>query len=509
MTKGIKKIAALAVLAAMVLAAFSGCAGSPAADAEDLPLDEAVERSAGDIAGKLPANTRVAIVAFESPHRNLSGYIMDEITGVLVDGNLEVADRNNLEYVYKELNFQMSGDVSDEDAQAIGKFLGVKYVITGQLVDLGGRYRYRLNGINVETAIHESSTRLYVRNDRGFESMYAALQKAPPVVRAAGYGAAPQTAGSFLDRGIAFASRQEYNAAIADFTQALELDPDLASAWMLRGRALYASVSHVTSVGENFSSVRTSSVVGQAVSADRKAVYDRVIADFSQAIRLDPNYATAYSNRGVAYKEKGDHDRAIADYSQAIRLDPNYATAYNNRGNAYSDKGDHDRAIADYSQAIRLDPNDAMAYNNRGIAYSDKGDHDRAIADYSQAIRLDPNYAMAYNNRGIAYRAKGDHDRAIADYNQAIRLDPNDAMTYSNRGVAYRAKGDHDRAIADYSQAIRLDPNDAMAYNNRGVAYYYKKDYRQARADWEQALRLDPNDADARNNLEVLRGMGY
>ena len=56
------------------------------------------------------------------------------------------------------------------------------------------------------------------------------------------------------------------------------------------------------------------------------------------------------------YGNKGDQDRAIADYDQAIRLDPGLAHAYANRGSAYTDKMDYDRAIADLDQAIRLDP---------------------------------------------------------------------------------------------------------------------------------------------------------
>ena len=111
----------------------------------------------------------------------------------------------------------------------------------------------------------------------------------------------------------------------------------------------------------------------------------------------------AYYNRGIAYGAKGDYDRAIADFNEAIRLDPKSARAYGNRGNDYLAKGDYDHAIADYNEVIRLDPKSARAYNNRGGAYSAKGDRDRAIADHSEAIRLDPKYSLAYNSRGNAY----------------------------------------------------------------------------------------------------------
>ena len=76
---------------------------------------------------------------------------------------------------------------------------------------------------------------------------------------------------------------------------------------------------------------------------------------------IEPEIYIAYNARGNCLHGKGDNDRAIADYTEAIRLDPKYANAYNNRGvSLQADKGDYDRAIADYNEAIRLDPKRRM-----------------------------------------------------------------------------------------------------------------------------------------------------
>src|SRR5215831_12483495 len=77
-----------------------------------------------------------------------------------------------------------------------------------------------------------------------------------------------------------------------------------------------------------------------------------------KSIRLDPKFALAYNNRGVAYKNKGELDRAIADYDEAIRLNPNYALPYDDRGVVYASKRDYIRAIADYDQALTSDLDD-------------------------------------------------------------------------------------------------------------------------------------------------------
>jgi tetratricopeptide (TPR) repeat protein len=193
--------------------------------------------------------------------------------------------------------------------------------------------------------------------------------------------------------------------------------------------------------------------------------------------------------------KKGNDDRAIADYDQALKLDPNYALAYNNRGNAHFVEKNYDRAIADYDQAIRIDPLPGVVVDERG--------------------RTSTN---VYNNRGYVYFANKDYARALADYDRAIRVDPKDPLTYNNRGLAYTATRDFDRAIADFGEAIQLDRKYSLALNNRGIAYYAKRDHdRLAPANaagwsgrcWSRAIvgQLDQALADCNEaHLSFLRG---
>ena len=415
----------------------------------------------------------------------------------------------------------MSGEVSDESAAAIGRFLGAEHIITGDFSSVGNVYRYRANAINVEQAVRTSISRLDVAGGREMRSMIRTLAKQPSAARTASQresrDAVPRTAGAFLDRGITLASQGEWEMAILDFTDAINLNPSFSAAYLLRGRAEYASVSNVIEIAEDFERVGTWFSAGRQPNIEQTQAYGRAIADFTEAIRLDGNNAVAYSNRGEAYLQKGDVDNAIADFNQAIRLNPRYAWAYNNRGVAYGFKDEIDRAIADYTHAIRHDPQFSYPYYNRGNIYLRRNDYDRAIADFTQAIQVDPNYANAYFQRGFAYSAKGDYDRCIADLTQGIRIEPSNAGAYFARGYVYyergnanliassggagagtnlgeyargfaanlgtyfglnsnssnrdrlrrRTKEDWDRAIADYTQAIRLDPYFVDAYVNR------------------------------------------
>jgi tetratricopeptide (TPR) repeat protein len=144
---------------------------------------------------------------------------------------------------------------------------------------------------------------------------------------------------------------------------------------------------------------------------------DRAIADYNQAIRLNPKSAITHRSRGNVYLRKKDYDRAIEDFSTAIRLDKKYVDAYISRGDLYHSRSEYDRAIADYSAVIRLDEKNALAFHNRGNSYHDSKDFDRAITDYSEAIRLDPKDGSGYAARSGSYAEIKDYDRALKDAN--------------------------------------------------------------------------------------------
>jgi tetratricopeptide (TPR) repeat protein len=129
------------------------------------------------------------------------------------------------------------------------------------------------------------------------------------------------------------------------------------------------------------------------------------LADYNSAIRLDPTYAPAYEGRGLVYvsaihalknsavgpltpAQKKQLPTAIADFTEAIRLDPNYTEAYQSRACAYADANEYEKAIADQTEAIRLGPVTPDLYFNRSIFYKAAGRTSEAEEDTAEAVRL-------------------------------------------------------------------------------------------------------------------------
>src|SRR5260370_12005179 len=105
---------------------------------------------------------------------------------------------------------------------------------------------------------------------------------------------------------------------------------------------------------------------------------------------MDPTEAYAWFCRSSAYRDLGEYDKAVADFSRAVKLDPKYTPAWSNRGAVYSNHlGQHEQAVADFTQAIALDPKYADPLHNRGVAYGKLNPDLQADSDLTHPLPLD------------------------------------------------------------------------------------------------------------------------
>ena len=154
----------------LALAILSGCASSAspegnAGDANTVTLDEAVADIAAYFTARLPASSHVAITGFEADTEDLSAYVVEELWNRFEEaGGFVMVDRQNLEKIRTEMNYQMSGDVSDESARSIGRQFGVQYIVYGRVTRIGGDWRISAYATDVEKA-SSNMRALTVRTD--------------------------------------------------------------------------------------------------------------------------------------------------------------------------------------------------------------------------------------------------------------------------------------------------------------------------------------------------------
>ena len=260
---------------------------------------------------------------------------------------------------------------------------------------------------------------------------------------------------SYKVRAMVYDRLKAPQVVIIDATEAIRLDPKLKGVHELRGRANF-SQRHNWDAHDDFSHelanypktpdnkvhcARLLMLLGSVSYACGD--YESAITDCSEAIKLNPTnapecaIAAAYRYRGLGkyYLDKRGavNDNVIADLTEAIRLEPT-ADAHLVRGlqlylrssASPPDKKDlaekdREQAIADFNAVIRLDPDNVTAYYHRAHLYKRNRDFDRGIADYTELIKRFPTYKGFYESRGWLYYQKGDSVRGKADYAEAAK----------------------------------------------------------------------------------------
>jgi len=201
----------------------------------------------------------------------------------------------------------------------------------------------------------------------------------------------------YVNQGFAFLQKKEFGPALENLRAAQKLKPD------------NQDIQNMITMSEEMARAESQASQSLANEARHRAEsigmkvedVDKAIAEYTEALKRNPNDASvksklsiAYYIRGVTFSSKGEHPRAIEDYSQAIKLEPDYPHALNKLGQAYSDNGNFDEAIETFKK-LKPDYNMAEskladAYRKRGMDYDKKGNYACAIQDYETALRYKP-----------------------------------------------------------------------------------------------------------------------
>ncbi|HEY3039906.1 MAG TPA: tetratricopeptide repeat protein [Pyrinomonadaceae bacterium] len=280
------------------------------------------------------------------------------------------------------------------------------------------------------------SVNFAIPSERISQLQSGALLSLSDLVAASGRNKRAKAVQSFRD-GLTFLSKDDCEKALPYFEKAVESDSNYAEAWAQTGFCKEKLGRHSEAIEASKRAVNlrpsAESYFNIGLANYYLKQYREAAENYRQAIRLDPyNAADAHYALGLVYRDWGRPEEEIQAYKQAIKLKPDYASAYERLGSRYLRSKKYPEAIETFKQLVALKPGDANVPNSMGEAYSEMGLMSDAVESFRQAIRLKPDFVKAYYNLGRSFLALGNRDAAIEQYNILQNLDQDLAERLNN-----------------------------------------------------------------------------
>jgi len=274
--------------------------------------------------------------------------------------------------------------------------------------------------------------------------------------------------------GACYAGLEKFDKAVEQYTKALSVNPEYAEAHNNLGIALH-----------NLNLLKDA------------------VRSYIAAININPDYAEAHNNLGNAQSKLGQLSEAIKSYESALILRPNFNDAFNNLSFAHKELGSLKEAVKSYEKITKINPQFAEAYNNLGVALIGLNKIDDAVLNYHRALEINPDFAEAHNNLGIAQRKKNKINNAIKSFKMAINLNPKYFQAHLNLGSSLHAIGQLEHSVNSYKAAIAINSDNAEVYNDLGVILQQIGRVSSAVKQYDRAIQIEPDYFEAHNNLGI------
>jgi tetratricopeptide (TPR) repeat protein len=292
----------------------------------------------------------------------------------------------------------------------------------------------------------------------------------------------PDSADAHVGLGTVYAETEPANldGAIAEFREALRLDPSKDEARLALGRALISQ--------QKFSDALT---------------------PLREYLEHQPRDYQGYYAVGLAYQGLRQWDSSIASLQKAARLDPSNYEVHYTLGLALADAGQNEHAIRELREAEKIRPSAPDVHDQLARLLAKSGQKELAQkerAEYTALVsRGDPEAAAGkFNAQANELLAAGNAHSAADAYREALRADPNNPQLHYNLSLALDQLGDRNAEHQELEKAIRLDPDLAVAHNQLGALALQSNRTSEAEQEFKKAIASDPRYAEAQNNLGVL-----
>jgi tetratricopeptide (TPR) repeat protein len=357
----------------------------------------------------------------------------------------------------------------------------------------------------------------------------------------------PRNAVAHHFRALANSGKGEDKLARQDLVKAVELDPGLLDARLILA-GVYLREGNQDQAGRQIDAalemaprdVRVLMLHGgrKALRGDTRAA-EQIYSEITQ---INPGYAPAYVQLGLAQNSMGKRQEALASFNKALELDPMQTDAlalvvgrhvqdkkYDEalkacerqrkevegapealariqvlEGDIFLAKQDTLSAEASFRKAIQTNPNLAAPYLALAQIYVREKRFDQAIAEYESILEKNPKYLAGYVSIGSIYDLKGERETAETYYRKALEIKRDFGPAANNLAWNLAERGRNIDEALTYAQTAKAQmPDSAAVMDTLGWIYYLKGSYLNAIAEFQDSLARDPSNA----NINYHMGM--
>lgn len=291
----------------------------------------------------------------------------------------------------------------------------------------------------------------------------------------------------------------DINEAINHFNRALELDSSYAPA--------HAGLADCYNMLGTYGAKPPKEAFPQARDAAIKA------------LALDNNLAEGHAALAYAtFRGSWNWQEAELEFKQAINLNDNYASTHQWYANLLAAQGRFDEAIKETQRTQELDKTSLIINSHLGLVYYFAHRYDEAIAECQKTVALDPTFFVAHRYLGLSYAQKGMHKEALAEFEQAVSASNRSPLMRAEHTYALALSGDTARARTELANLIEISKQRYLsayhlaaiyvALNDTDSAFQWLHQAVRDRADWLVFLKVDPRFNSLHSNpkfIEILR----
>lgn len=239
-------------------------------------------------------------------------------------------------------------------------------------------------------------------------------------------------------------------------------------------------------------------------------LYDEALPDLEQAVKLDKNFALAWSVLSSVYSTMGDSIKAKEAFAKAKKLEPK-VSEYEKMRIAIREASlasNNEKVYEFIKQLAEKFPNDKRTlyiYGNQ--LYNLERKPEQAIEYYNKALAIDPNYAIVYNMLGYTYASMGNFDKALEALGKYVELMPDFFNPHDSYGEILMTVGRYDEALKHFKEADALKPNTYIVLKHIANALSAQGKYNEAREYLQKAFESAPEDysrGDAHYEMAVI-----